>query len=156
MPSVLFICTANICRSPLAAAIFRQIVADEPDAAAWEIGSAGTWTIDGDEAAEFSRQVVRSFGQSLDHHRSRNITQAIMKKADIILTMEAFHKEALQAEFPALRRKILMLSELVGLQKDVRDPYGGSLDSYEETARLIESYLRAGLPRLRELLTDAA
>lgn len=154
MPSILFVCTANICRSPIASALFRAIISGEADASNWEIDSAGTWAVEGKPAAEYSQAVVKALGHDLSTHRSKSITMEMLGSYDLILVMEAFHKEALIAEFPAHKGKIFQLSELTGRKFDVRDPYGSDIEDYRDTAKLINGILREGLPKLRELLAN--
>ncbi|RPI81174.1 MAG: low molecular weight protein arginine phosphatase [Chloroflexi bacterium] len=152
MPSILFVCTANICRSPIASALFRATISKEVDASDWVIDSAGTWAVEGKPAAEYSQAVVKALGQDLSTHRSKSITMEMLRSYDLVLVMEAFHKEALAAEFPEYKGKIFQLSELTGRKFDVRDPYGSELEDYRDTAKLINGILREGLPKIRELL----
>lgn len=152
MPSVLFVCTANICRSPIAEALFRALISKEPDSSEWVVDSAGTWAVDGRPAAEYSQAVTRTFDQDLSAHRSKGVTKDMLSSFDLILVMEAFHKEALLAEFPALRGKVYRLSELIGKNFDVPDPYGSGYEDYRKTANLIEGILHEGLPKIRELV----
>ena len=72
MHSILFVCTANICRSPMAMGLLRGRVKDE--AGDWTIDSAGTWTVDGEKAAVKTFQVLKERGIDIDDHRSRMVT----------------------------------------------------------------------------------
>jgi protein-tyrosine-phosphatase len=135
----------------MAVAILRSLLEQEGDGIDWVIESAGTWAEDGFPAAEFSQFTVKSYGQNLSKHRSRCITLEIAQQYDLILTMQASHKEALLAEWHVLNGKVFMLSEMAGIMQDVDDPYGGELEDFQDTAHLMERYLRKGLERIREL-----
>jgi protein arginine phosphatase len=151
MPSVLIVCTANICRSPMAAAILRQLVAKRQDANEWRIESAGTWANYGSPAATMSRFVMESMGMNISTHQSQPVRQNLIQQFDLILTMERNHKEALQVGFPEFANHIYMLSEIIGLEQDIWDPIGGELADYRETAQELEHILSIGLERIDQL-----
>src|SRR5690606_22592899 len=110
MPSVLFVCTANRFRSPLAATLFLRAVADEEveraspwnigKASDWRAGSAGTWTVDGEPALPVVVDAATQLGIDLSGHRSVQVSDRLLADHDLILTMQASQKEALQSEFP--------------------------------------------------------
>ena len=84
-------------------------------------------------------------------HRSRRVTGEMMADFDLILTMEAGHKEALLVEFPEIAGRIFMLSEMVGEMRDIADPIGGPLQDYEETAQELDHLLSQGFRRIVSL-----
>lgn len=142
MPSILFICTANQIRSPLAQVIFQCILA-ERGITGYNITSAGTWADDGKPAMPAAQTVALEMGLTLESHRSRVVTRAILRRADLILTMQASHKEALQIEFPDQSARIFLLTELLpGYPYDIPDPVGRSLETHRSIAREIEDILR--------------
>lgn len=152
MASVLFVCTANICRSPMASALFRRTVHEKYRELEWRIESAGTWGIDGEPAAQGAQWAMQERGLDLTGHKSRIVTETILNEADLILTMEGGHKESLGIEFPTCRHKIFMLSEMIGQVFDVPDPIGGPLSGYEITAQMLEQILTQGFDTIVELL----
>ena len=148
MHSVLFVCTANICRSPLAMGLLRQKVNGQGD---WQIDSAGTWTTGGEAISRNSDAVLRQRGVVLKDFASQPVTQELLENYQLILTMTKSHKEALQIEFPEIAKRIYLLSEMAGQNYDIDDPYGGPLAEYEITAREIELILANGFPTIASL-----
>jgi protein-tyrosine-phosphatase len=152
MPSVLFICTANIIRSPMAMALFRARLGRETPH--WRIESAGTWAVEGDSAANRARYVMQARGLSLNDHSSRVVTRSMLRQFNLILTMERGQKEAIQAEFPEIARRVFRLGELAGVDQDVRDPIGGMTVDFEDTALELERMIDLGFERICQLAQD--
>ena len=114
MPSVLFVCTANICRSPMAMGLFSHMLAEHQVGGEWQVESAGTWGLEGDPPAAGSQAVMRSMDIDISNHRARRVDNELLRSFDLILTMENGHKEALSMEFPAHAGRVFMLSEMAG------------------------------------------
>ncbi len=154
MNSVLFICSANICRSPMAMGLLQARLAME--AQEWRIESAGVWAQDGSPAAPFTQKVVLRSGVDLAGHRSRLVTGAMLREFNLVLTMEQGQQEALRMAFPQYAAKVLMMSELVNERHDVADPVGGPLYDYEITANELNDIFERGMLQLRRLASDSA
>jgi protein-tyrosine-phosphatase len=148
MPSVLFVCTANICRSPMAEALWRIRLGD---AAGWRVESAGTWAMDGQPAARYAQQVIQQRGSDLSQHRSRVVDKELLESFRLILVMEQGHKEALRFEFPAIASRVYLLSEMEDESQDIHDPVGGSMLDFEEAARELDCILEKGSEKIRRL-----
>lgn len=147
--AILFVCTANICRSPMAAALFRaRLQKERPDWQNWRINSAGTWAMDGQSAAPYSQQVMAERGLDISDHRARTVTRGMLARHDLILTMEPGQKEALQVEFPERASRVFMLSEMVGTMDPVKDPYGGPLEGYQKTSDVLDRLFANGIQRI--------
>lgn len=151
MPAILLICTANICRSPMAEALLQAKLEEEDLSGDWRVESAGTWASAGHPAAALSQQVMEARGIDISQHRSKGVEGGYLEKFDLILTMERNHKEALQVEFPELSDRIYTLSEMAGQKFDIEDPMGGSEADFEATADEIERLIEAGSEKIKRL-----
>jgi protein-tyrosine phosphatase len=155
--SVLFVCTHNVLRSPLAEALFQKVLQDsDPNWKTWKVGSAGTWVEKTDRPISIYRSVLAQRGIPYVPHMPIMITPAIIDTYRLILTMEKGHKEALQIENPAHTRKIYLLSEMVGLSVSIPDPANEHRPDYEQLANLLETWLQQGLTMIRALAVETS
>ncbi len=114
--------------------------------------SAGVWTADGRPATEAAVIVLSNRGIDISRHRSRLITEEMVRNVALILTMTRSHAEAIRAEFPAYRNKVYLLSEMIGAKFDIEDPVGGTLQQHEMTVQDIENLIERGFPRIMQLV----
>ena len=150
MTQILFVCTANRYRSPIAAACFKNELLKRNEVKDWSILSAGTWTTDGLPAMPDAIQRAKQIGLDLQEHRSRAITGEILQEADLVLVMESGQKESLQIEFPFCREKILLLSEAAeGISYNIPDPIENPLNV--EVASEICRLVRSGFDKIYAL-----
>ncbi len=152
MNSVLFICSANICRSPMAMRLLRSMVEDSSDQ--WKIESSGVWDLEDQPAALNTQLVLEERGIDLNDHASRTVTGTILSEFNLVLVMEDNHKEVLKLAFPEYTNHIYMLSEMVGEIFDIVDPIGRSLADFEETALEMERILTEGFEKISILAAD--
>lgn len=155
MATILIVCTANICRSPVAAALLsdrlrRQGLSD------WKVRSAGTWAMEPRGASRYSVEVARRDGLDLSRHRATMVDEPHLTNADLVLTMEVGHAEALRAEFPKQAHKVYMLAEMVGHTYNIADPYGGPYEEYERMYEGLTDVIDQGLDRIIELAKENA
>ncbi len=151
MPSLLVICTANICRSPMVEVLLRRKLAQESVPGEWAVSSAGTWASDGIPASENGVLVMQEQGLDTSGHRSRVVTASLLAEADLILTMTAGHAESLRAEFPGEREKVYLFAEMAGRPYDIRDPYGRSVAEYRHTAQELADLTERGWAKIVSL-----
>ena len=123
MHSVLFVCTGNQYRSPIAAEAFRGQLIRHGRGELWQVGSAGTWTSPGYRVPADAVELARSFGINIEGHITHMINAQMLEHANLVLVMEEGHKESIQIEFPFARKKVYLLSQVVeGLVYDIPDP----------------------------------
>jgi protein-tyrosine-phosphatase len=153
--TVLVVCTGNICRSPMAAALLRHLLhARGIDDI--EVRSAGTAPWDGAPASEGSYLVSLEHGLDLSSHRSRQLTTDIVADAGLILGMSTSHVD--RAIRLGGEGKSYLLGEYAGEpaeDAEVADPFGGEIEEYRVTYDRLRSLLEAALPRLIAERPDA-
>ncbi len=152
--SLLFVCQANQCRSPIAEVIFKQLLDQRlgPIASTeWQVVSKGTWVQKIRPAHHHMRAAATQMGLDLRNHQSKGIeTVDDLRPYGLILTMTQSQKEALQIEFPAIAQRVYLLSEMVDLAYDIADPIGGPAVGYLQTAQEIERLLNEGWQQILE------
>lgn len=184
MPEVLVVCTANICRSPMAAALLRSWVDHHAPHVADElrITSAGVHARDGHAATPHMVAIADRWGLDLDGHRSRHLDVDRAVGADLVITMEAAHRDAVARLASGLGSRTFTLRELAELTEqvdpddhhdldgwvrslhaarprvwveitDVEDPYGGPAAGYEPTAAELTELVERIAPALTAVVT---
>jgi protein-tyrosine phosphatase len=153
---ILFVCTANICRSPTAEGVFRTMVKSAGLESAFTIASAGTSNVHvGSPPSPPAVEAAARRGYDLSGLQARAVTKEDIAKADYVLAMDRSHLADLRWMAPRDKADCLQLFTKFGPMPtitDVRDPYGGTPQDYERALDLIE----AGCKGLLKALTSEA
>lgn len=133
-PQVVFVCTGNTCRSPMAEVLLRSRLGM---GAPWRILSAGIAASDGAPASPEGVVALREIGLDLSAHRSRPLTRTLAEAADLLVPLSLTHYAAIIERFPEAREKTLLLGSFLGdghgPPRDIPDPIGGDAAVYRAT-----------------------
>ncbi len=142
MKSVLFVCTGNICRSPIAEGLFRRLLGNRKEI---EVASAGVHAVHGQPPSLYAVQVCEEEGVDISGLRSQPLTAALIDRATHIFAMTGAHLETIQMLFPQGAEKSFLLREFeepgTTVWRDVPDPIGLGREVYEDCARTIKNAL---------------
>ena len=147
---LLFVCTANICRSPMAEGLALDYARRRGWAA--EARSAGVMGLVGKDAAANAVRVLREKGIDISGHKSQGVRSDLIDWSDHVLVMELRHAIELRQRYPTQEDKILQLGSFGGVM-EIGDPYGGwrwrFRRSRDEIQRCVEAFMDNLPPRLR-------
>ena len=149
---LVLLCTGNTCRSPMAAAAFREELG--ADAGRVEVLSAGIAAWDGQSASAGASEAAARAGLDLSAHRSRRPSGELLRGADLVLVMEREHARAAETlgADPGRTHVLSEWPEPGEPEFSVSDPFGGSLEAYEECLSRIRRHVRRIVPHVRGLL----
>jgi len=137
MKKILFVCTGNTCRSPMAEALLRHHGNE-----LYQVQSAGVFAMSGEPASQNAILALKNKGIETNHS-SQQVNKELLEWSSNVLSMTSSHKQMLVSKFPQYKEKIFTFYEyLNGQSKDISDPYGGSLSIYENTLNELEGLVK--------------
>ncbi len=148
---VLFVCTGNICRSPMALGLFRRLLGNRKDI---EVDAAGVHAVRGQLPSVHAIDVCRKSGVDISDFRSQPLTATLVDRATHIFAMTGSHLETIHLLFPQSADKTFLLREFeepgATLWRDLPDPIGMGREVYQECAQCIENALPSVLAFVEE------
>lgn len=147
MPRIVIVCTKNQFRSPLAAAILRRELANRLMPGEWIVESAGSWVSQLAPATPEALAEAAKRGLNLSSHTAQGIEGIQREHIDLLLVMEQGQKESILLDYPYLKDRTFLLSELTGVPFSIPDPYVTG-ESYVEIALEIESLVLSNIEKI--------
>ncbi|MGZ8189872.1 MAG: low molecular weight protein-tyrosine-phosphatase [Methylococcaceae bacterium] len=133
--NILVVCIGNICRSPMAEGLLKQVLASSGKGDC-VVSSAGLGALIGHSPDEFACQLMMEKNIDISDYRASQLNAEMVRKADLILVMESFHKSAIEENEPCAKGKVFRLGEWGGF--DIDDPYQQESAAFVKALNLIE------------------
>jgi len=155
MLSILFVCTANRFRSPIASIYFAREVVRRGDDDKIRVSSAGTWAMPGQPVMPDALDIAKTYGLNLSLHKSRPISEKILHSANLVLVMTSGHKEAIEHEFPEVSDRVHLFSAVADdTNFDIPDPYAGADVPVETVIKEIFGLIDRGYENIVDLTSE--
>lgn len=153
MKKIMFVCTGNICRSPMCEYYFQKLVNESGLENDFLISSCGTYANTGESSTINAIESMKKYGVDLNKHRAKNIDDIDIENYDLILCLTLSHKNAVLGLYPSLKGRVYTLKEYIHPNekyKNIDDPWGFNLNVYNECANEIVNSLDELLKKIKE------
>ena len=134
--NILFVCTGNTCRSPIAQGLAKHLLSEN-----YRILSSGIDAYDGQAVSEKAVKVLKEKSIDISKNKAVKLDDQLLTAADYVFTMTQKHELYLWNAYPEHKSKIKRLGDFVGYNRDISDPWGGSLEDYRRCALELEEML---------------
>jgi glycine hydroxymethyltransferase len=156
MKTILFVCTGNVCRSPMAEGLFRHAARGR---GSYRVASAGVGAVEGQPPSQHAVRALKDLGIDIAQQRSRLLSGDLVEQADYIFAMTHGHVDAVTLLFPQAAEKTFLLREfdetLDVFEKDISDPIGGSFETYVNCRDQIEQGIASMLNFIEQTSSPA-
>ena len=136
----MFICTGNVCRSPMAKYYFNRKIKDQNLQGKYIGLSCGIYAISGEKATDNAVEAMKDYGIDMSDHRATKIQDSQISECDLVFTLTNYHKNVVLKMYPKLTGKVYTLKEYVNPKVDyidIDDPWGLDIDIYKSCAKEI-------------------
>ncbi|NLN83057.1 MAG: low molecular weight protein arginine phosphatase [Firmicutes bacterium] len=152
---VLFVCTGNTCRSPMAQAIAEKLQSEQAQLPSIEYCSAGLAAFAGESISPLAVQVLSELDIDFSQHRAHRLTSEMLAQADLILTMTNAQRNALLELDDSQIAKTFVLNRYINAEPvDIADPFGGSEETYRQTANQLHNSIGDLLEKFKNSLAQ--
>ncbi len=155
--TILIVCTANICRSPMAEGLLRHALAGQPEPLrSLDIVSAGVAARGGERVSENSVLALKKVGIDIVHHVSRPLTQQMLDEAVAVLCMTESHRAMIRHQASPVPKNLFLFREFMPQlgNKEIPDPYGGPLRVYEASRDEMVEAIPSLIEKLKTLVAE--
>ena len=144
---VLFVWTGNTCRSPIAEAVFNSLNTDDNITS----NSAGISIVPGSKVSKESAELIyRELKLDLKNRKAKQIENELLEESNLVLAMTRYGRDYLKTYYKNYKNKIFTLFEYVGVEDEIKDPYGGTVSVYKNTYNQIKGSVSLLLSKIKK------
>lgn len=153
MKKIMFVCTGNVCRSPMAQYYFNQKIAEQNLGDKFIAYSCGINANIKQKATPNAIDAIKSYGVDMSSHQATRLENSNIFECDLIITLTDFHKRLIETTYPKLKEKVYTLKGFVEPNAkyiDIDDPWGLDIDVYKKCAKEITTYVDKLIEKLKK------